>query len=253
MSIAQFHRQALGRVLLAYRASINETHDLSRRFVRRVSHQALVDNAKTWTGALHAHYERYARLMTVPEMLADPETSSVEGALEGFKIIRQIRADIAALPKTPTDFQLSIVWFVVELMASRIFGQTWVTDQVRIKKQMGWSKEHHGIGGVLSGRKEGKSTGFAMACIIILMNLKNIPIALFSRTKDQSCIILGMAKELLAGHPRVHSFKMMPSSCAIQLIASNADVRTMRAWSGTADVRMVRGGEGIVVNILEHW
>ena len=235
-AVQSAHRQSLGRLVRRFRAQA-QTASTGRRFYRQVSHKARFDNAAEWVDVLRTRYSRHARLMDMPQMLADPETAQVEETVEGFDVIRQMKLDIAALPKQPTDFQLSLIWFVIELMAPRIFGQAWTTDRVRIKKQMGWVYDHDGIGGVLTGRKEGKSTGLAMACVIVLLNLRAVPVALFSRTKEQSCIILGMAKELLAGHPRVNQFKMSTSSQTITLQASDADKRIMKAWTGTADVR----------------
>lgn len=243
VAVQSFHRQVLARIVNAFHTHTQGNVVANRAYRRVVSHKAMLDNAQEWTDTLMARYGRYARLMNVPQMLANPETAQTEDTLEGFEIIRQIRIDIATLPKQPTDFQLKLIWFIVELMAPRIFGQAWTTDRARIKKQMGWVEDRDGIGGVLTGRKEGKSTGIAMGCSIVLLNLRAIPVALFSRTKDQSCIILGMAKELLAGHPRINNFKMTTSSNIIKLIASDSDIREMRAWTGTADVRCVCGGE----------
>jgi len=242
-TVQSFYKQALGRIALSFCTRACSSPD-DRRFLRQVSHKAVLDNAREWSASLRQRYTRHARLMDVPSMLADPEVVQEEEALEGFSIIRQIKLDIPELAKPPTDFQMGLIWFIVQLMAPRIFGQAWATDRVRIKREMGWTDEHLGIGAVLTGRKEGKSTGMAMACALLLLNLKNFPIALFSRTREQARIILGMTRELLIGHPRVNQFRFIQSGDILKLRASLGDEREIRAWSGQTNVSVWEGREG---------
>lgn len=240
--VQRHYTRAISDLAVAWRSRrpLSDPKRSSGRRIRPVTYVSVVRRARDWVAEREALSRRYARMMSIPDIIADPEITQFD-APEGLEVIRQIRIDIDHLHPRPTDFQLEIIWFVVELMAPRIFGARWQTDRARIKKQMGWTAHNYGIGGILTGRKEGKSTGLAMAVVIVAMNLPSILIALFSLTINQSTIILGMAKTILFDHPRSAEFKVNTSTQKISLTRlradGRADTREVRAWSGSANVR----------------
>jgi hypothetical protein len=237
-SVAAHYRSVIAR-LCALAPVGSADGDEPPIFLGRVSLAPFVAHARAWCAELTATYTRRAAIRSAVDMVIDPEVSAVE-MVDGFETIRQMRVDIEQLRPPPTDFQLRLIWYAIELAAPRIFGERWKTDRVRIQRQMGWHNDFAGIGGVLTGRKEGKSTGLAMAASIMLLNLRAVPIALFSRTLDQAVIILRMAKMLLVVHPHFKQFKAAMSSRIITLSAPGGDTRTITAYSGATDVRFAR-------------
>jgi len=237
MNVAAHYRAALDRIAAQVRAATRApTAATLCLYLRPVNYAPLCDNARRWTTLIQARYAEAAAPRSISDLVADPMVAQ-GNTLDGFETIRQIRADIQGLVPTPTEFQLQLIWFVVELMARRLFGTAWDTDRVRIRRQMGWRSDYVGIGAALTGRKEGKSTGLGMAIAIVALNLPRGRIALFSRTRDQACIIKDIARDTLYAHPRIASFKLVPAGKKLTLIASRSDMRLIEAWSGSADVR----------------
>lgn len=232
------------RTLVAFRAAYQPDGRapvrVQRRGLRAVSYASKYTRAREWIEEREALYRRHARMMSIAEMVADPELVAVD-AIDGFETIRAIRADIELLTPRPTDFQLELIWWVVELMAPRIFGSRWDTDQTRIRRRLGWTSVNYGIGAALTGRKEGKSTGFAMGVTVTSLNIPGLRTALFSLTRDQACLILDMTKSVLDVHPHRNDFRYVPSARQItlsrRLANGNLDERTIKAWSGSANVR----------------
>jgi len=174
------------------------------------------------------------------EILSNPilRREAYEPLSNGHEIVRQMRLDINNFTQIkPTDFQRELVEFVIELAAARIYGREWKTNQLAIKRYNNWTGVFHGIGAVMTGRKEGKSTGLALAAALIMFNIPRVRIALFSKTQAQAGIILGMAKDLLANHARSTQFKL-DGNKEVNSIRhmETGDFRVVTAYSGSADV-----------------
>lgn len=242
MRVDEHYRAVLARMCRA--AAAPAVDGAARAYLREISYVQLCTSARQWVEQLEGQFVEVSRMRDAVELINDPAVFGGD-AVHGFEVIQQIRADILGLQPRPTDFQMQLIWFVVELMAPMIFGDAWKTDRLRIKRQMGWTSDYAGIGAVLTGRKEGKSTGLGMAAAIALLNVPHISVALFSKTQAQSSIILQMAKRTLASHPRISGFKVASSARAITISTSATDERTMRAWSGSANVRGVYGRLGV--------
>ena len=240
-SVAAHYHGALARAFS--RASAQTSVSTDARHINRLSYRSYVARATQWAAQLDADYTRNVSLMTVDQMVARPDLSP-ELLGEGDEVVRQMRSDMNQLRPEPTDFQRSIIETVIEMMAPRIYGELWKTDELAIKRRNGWTNEYHGIGAVLTGRKEGKSTALAMSVVIVMLNIRAVRIALFSKTKPQACIILNMAKPILAAHPRSAAFKMSTSAQTIVALGGPNDERHAQAYTGTADVRTdgARGG-----------
>jgi len=194
--------------------------------------------AGNWKDRLVREFEPRSFLMSRAEILGNPMMRQMyEPMSDGHQIVRQMNLDIDAFSPQPTDFQRMLIGFTIELSAPRIYGREWRTHQLSIKRVNGWTESYHGIGAVMTGRKEGKSTGLAMVTTIALFNLASAKIALFSKTLQQARIILGMAKELAQNHGRTAEFKIETNADQIKVThLATGNVRLCTAYSGSADV-----------------
>lgn len=208
----------------------------------------LVERMRTWCAQRDERYRRRSRLLPVVDLVADPEyAADADELAAGFAIIERCRECIRLLHRRPTDFQLQLIWFAIELSLPRIFGRAWTTHRVQICRRLRMASDHIGVGGVLSGRKEGKSTGFGMATAVELMCIPGLKAALFSKTHPQAKIILFMAIEFVMNHPWRTQFDIRSGTNPFRLIASPSDHRVVSAKSGSADVRCccVHAGAGV--------
>ena len=200
--------------------------------------------AKAMQPALHwrdrqlSEYEPRSFLMTRAQMLGSPLLRQMyEPLSSGHSIVRQMQQDIEGFSPQPTDFQRQVIDFTTQLSAPRIYGREWKTNQLAIKRINGWTETYHGIGALMTGRKEGKSTGLAMVTVISLFNIPSGKIALFSKTQQQARIILGMAKELAQAHARSGDFRIDTNKDEILVThIATKNRRICTAYSGSADV-----------------
>ena len=208
-----------------------------------VCYRSLITRLDHWCNVREQRYRIRHKLVPMRDLISDPEfAQDLDEAASGFEVIARCREAIRLLHKQPTDFQLSLIWFVIELMLPRIFGKSWRTQRVRICRRLGMSASYIGLGGVLSGRKEGKSTAFGMSVAVVLLCVPNIKVALFSKTREQAKIILSMAMEFVTNHPWRSQFDIPPGTNPFRLVASPADHREASAKSGDADVSREKGG-----------
>lgn len=200
--------------------------------------------AKAFQPAMHWRHrqlDEYAPrsfLMTRAQMLGSPMLRQMyEPMSSGHAIVRQMQQDIEGFTPQPTDFQRQVIDFTTQLSAPRIYGREWKTNQLSIKRINGWTETYHGIGALMTGRKEGKSTGLAMVTVISLFNIPSGKIALFSKTQQQARIILGMAKELAQAHARSGDFRIDTNKDEILVThIATKNRRICTAYSGSADV-----------------
>jgi len=199
------------------------------------------DVAGNWRERQMREFEPRSFLMSRAEILGNPMMRQMyEPMSDGHQIVRQMNLDIDAFSPQPTDFQRQLIDFTIQLAAPRIYGREWRTHQLAIKRVNGWTESYHGIGAVMTGRKEGKSTGLAMVTTIALFNLPSAKIALFSKTLQQARIILGMSKELAQNHGRTADFKIETNADQIKVThLATGNVRLCTAYSGSADVSLL--------------
>ena len=206
---------------------------------RTMSNQ-IFSAANAWRESQLEEYRRTSNEMPqIDEILADPKIrAAFQPKSSGYDIVEQIGIDANLFSKMPTDFQRELIDFGVQLLGRKIFGLEWKVNQIEIRRKLGWDDETHGIAGVMTGRKEGKSTGLSMLDVLAMFNLPGIKVAVFSKTKSQACIILNMAKILIASHPRRSEFKIEAHAESITLTNLNdeSDKRTCTAYAGNADV-----------------
>lgn len=195
-----------------------------------------------WTNHEVGKIESTPRIMSLVEILSNPMANQAYKALSsGAEIIRQMRIDTNGFVKKPTDFQREMIEFVTQLLGRRIYGMDWKINQMDIRRRLGWKEETHGIGGIMTGRKEGKSTGLSMAASLAMLNIPGVEVALFSKTRAQAQIILNMAKTAIGSHLRRNEFKIeVSASCMkLTLLSDRNDVRVCTAYSGNADVSTI--------------
>jgi hypothetical protein len=242
---------ALGRLQRAAQQDAGAAHHRAdcardvRRYMQqcRASPTPLVpyEAALSWRRQQLAEYAPRSFLMTFDQMLGNPMMRQLyEPPSDGHQILRQMNADIDRMVQPPNEFQRPLIAFTMQLAAPRIYGREWRTNQTAIRRINNWPDINHGIGATITGRKEGKSTGLAMVTLIFLFNVPYMKVALFSKTKEQACIILGMAKEQLRGHGRASEFRIDSSAEVIRVEhLATGNVRVCTAYSGSADVSIL--------------
>ena len=200
-----------------------------------------MEPALHWRTRQLTEYEPRSFLMTRAQMLSSPLLRQMyEPLSSGHAIVRQMQLDIDGFSPQPTDFQRQVIDFTTQLSAPRIYGREWKTNQLSIKRINGWTETYHGIGALMTGRKEGKSTGLAMVTVISLFNIPSGKIALFSKTQQQARIILGMAKELAQAHARNGEFRIDTNKDEILVThIATKNRRICTAYSGSADVSLL--------------
>jgi len=200
--------------------------------------RAPFEAALHWVDYEMEQFRPMAGLMSQAEMLANPVLRcAYEPQSTGHEIVRQMLLDIRRFHQTPTDFQCELINFAIQLAGPRIYGLEWKTNQLAIKQRNGWTETFYGIGAVMTGRKEGKSTGLAMLAALVLFDLPAVRIALFSKTVQQACIILNMARDLAHKHQRHNDYKIDGNKESITIThIATGDVRVCTAYSGCADV-----------------
>jgi hypothetical protein len=104
-----------------------------------------------------------------------------------------------------------------------------------ILRRNGWS-ETNGVLGLLTGRKTGKSTACAMACIIVMMCIQSAQIIVTSRTLKQAQIILNTVRILIRIHPlfKKWGFKMgeLQNTTVLTFIGPDGSERKIEALCG---------------------
>jgi hypothetical protein len=98
-----------------------------------------------------------------------------------------------------------------------------------------WS-ETNGVLGLLTGRKTGKSTACAMACIIVMMCIQSAQIIVTSRTLKQAQIILNTVRILIRIHPlfKKWGFKLgeLQNTTTLTFIGPDGSERKIEAMCG---------------------
>lgn len=242
-SLRHVFAQRLGSAVARLLAPPPERREVEReaRPVTACELDAALDPFKAalrWAEYEMEQFRPMAGLLNQAEMLANPVLRrAYEPLSSGHEIVRQMRLDINRFHQSPTDFQRELIDFTMQLAGPRIYGLEWKTNQLAIKRYNNWTGVFHGIGAVMTGRKEGKSTGLALAAALIMFNIPRVRIALFSKTQAQAGIILGMAKDLLANHARSTQFKL-DGNKEVNSIRhmETGDFRVVTAYSGSADV-----------------
>jgi len=199
--------------------------------------------AEKWADFEVKTFERSGCMLNMPDILNDPIASHAFRASSlGDEIVKMSRLDAQLFHITPTDFQADWLATSLEARAPRMYLEEWKRNMPSIRRRNGWITKMHGIIAMLTGRKEGKSTVLGMDGVVILFNIPGVQVALFSRTKDQACIILDMMKTLAAHHQRAGDFKIEASRSKIVVThLATGDVRVCQAWSGSGDVRYMQG------------
>jgi hypothetical protein len=108
----------------------------------------------------------------------------------------------------------------------------YTNDAEYILRRNGWS-ETNGVLGLLTGRKTGKSTACAMACIIVMMCIQSAQIIVTSRTLKQAQIILNTVRILIRIHPlfKKWGFKMgeLSNTTTLTFIGPDGSERKIEA------------------------
>jgi len=245
-SLRHVFAQRLGSAVARLLAPPPERREVEReaRPVTACELDAALDPFKAalrWAEYEMEQFRPMAGLLNQAEMLANPVLRrAYEPLSSGHEIVRQMRLDINRFHQSPTDFQRELIDFTMQLAGPRIYGLEWKTNQLAIKRHNGWTETFYGIGAVMTGRKEGKSTGLAMTATLVLLDVPAVRIALFSKTVQQACIILNMARDMLKKHGRAGDYKLDGNKESITIThVATGDVRVCTAYSGCADVSVV--------------
>jgi hypothetical protein len=198
-------------------------------------------------------YTNYvAPLLSTAQMYTLPVFDSTETTIErGHARVDAMRADALLFDPPPQPFQLKIIEFMIELGAPRIYGEVWNTDYHSIKMRNGWTKKNYGIGGILSARKEGKSTGVAMGILVYLMNIPHYVWAVFAPGLTQSQIMLDLCILLLRRHPKAVQFYIPPTSARrLRIIKDQTDIRQVTAHTGQDEVKKNTSYKNFIYQML---
>lgn len=157
------------------------------------------------------------------------------------RVVDAIRRDAARMDPKPYEFQIRIIELMLQLSGPRIYGHFWHNGSLAIRKRNGWTVDNDGIAAVLTGRKEGKSTGIAMSILLLMMNIPSYKCAVMSLTREQSQIIRRMVGDLAALHPRAREEFVVVRNSAFEfgLAPQNnkLDQRCVHAYSGNPKVK----------------
>ena len=201
-------------------------------------HAQLFGVAEKWIARETEVYRQMGGLRMLDEILMDPIMAhQLRPVNAGDEIVYQSRQDVDGFTPVPSDFQREWLEFSMQLKGRRIYGPEWKSNQIAIKQRNNWTVQSNGLGGTMTGRKEGKSTAMAMDVIVTMFNIPSVEIALFSRTQKQARIILNMAKVLGNNHARAAEYKLEPYKDEIRIThLPTGNMRLCTAYSGDADV-----------------
>lgn len=199
---------------------------------------SIFGKANAWLSREAALHENIPIVCTPGQAMSNPIAKRLCAPLSGGdQIVREMTNDIDGFVPTPTDFQRSMISANIELQGPGIYIDEWAENSIDIQRRNGWRRNYKGIAGVLTGRKEGKSTACAMVVVNTLFNRPGVEIALFSRVLKQACLILDMAKILAVNHARAAEFTIEASAYRIRVThKATGNVRIVTAWSGDANV-----------------
>lgn len=197
--------------------------------------------ANAWFEREQALHENIPMVCTPGQTMSNPVAKKLCAPLSGGdQIVREMMNDIDGFVPTPTDFQRSMIAANIELQGPGIYVGEWAENSFAIQRRNGWRRNYKGIAGVLTGRKEGKSTACGMVVVNTLFNRPGVEIALFSRVLKQACLILDMAKILAVHHARASEFTIEASAYRIRVThKATSNARIVTAWSGNADVSLL--------------
>ncbi len=199
---------------------------------------AIFGKARAWFDRENTLHENIPMVCTPGQAMSNPIAKKLCAPLSGGdQIVREMMNDIDGFVPTPTDFQRTMISANIELQGPGIYVGEWAENSIAIQRRNGWRRGYKGIAGVLTGRKEGKSTACGMVVVNTLFNRPGVEIALFSRVLKQACLILDMAKILAVNHARASEFTIEASAYRIRVThKATGNPRIVTAWSGNAEV-----------------